>query len=66
MSTQTIKNQPLVAGRLGTGVNTAWLRRFWARLLAGKKKLFIGGGMMAAVMLAGFFSGAATRAPRST
>jgi HlyD family secretion protein len=55
MSTQTIKNQPLVAGRLGTGVNTAWLRRFWARLLAGKKKLFIGGGMMAAVILAGFY-----------
>ena len=54
MSTQTIKNQPLVTG-LGTGVNTAWLRRFWARLLAGKKKLLIGGGMMAAVMLAGFY-----------
>ena len=55
MSTQTIKNQPLVAGRLSPSVNTAALRRFWARLLAGKKKLFIGGGMMAAVMLAGFF-----------
>ena len=54
MSTQTIKNQPLVTG-LSTGVNTAWLRRFWTRLLAGKKKLFIGGGMMAAVMLAGFY-----------
>ena len=54
MSTQTIKNQPLVTG-LSTGVNTAWLRQFWARLLAGKKKLFIGGGMMAAVVLAGFF-----------
>jgi HlyD family secretion protein len=54
MSTQTIKNQPLVTG-LSTGVNTAWLRRFWARLLAGKKKLLIGGGMMAAVVLAGFY-----------
>src|SRR5688500_18758933 len=54
MSTQTIKNQPLVTG-LSTGVNTAWLRRVWTRLLAGKKKLFIGGGMMAAVMLAGFY-----------
>ncbi|HEX5964314.1 MAG TPA: efflux RND transporter periplasmic adaptor subunit [Pyrinomonadaceae bacterium] len=54
MSTQTIKNQPLVTG-LSTGVNTAWLRRYWTRLLAGKKKLFIGGGMMAAVMLAGYF-----------
>src|SRR5687767_15917352 len=54
MSTQTFKNQPLVTG-LSTGVNTALLRRFWTRLLAGKKKLFIGSGMMAAVMLAGFF-----------
>jgi HlyD family secretion protein len=54
MSTQTIKNPPIVTG-LSTGMNTAGLRRFWARLLAGKKKLFIGGGMMAAVMLAGFY-----------
>jgi HlyD family secretion protein len=54
MSTQTIKNQPLVTG-LSSGVNAAGLRRFWARLLAGKKKLLIGGGMMAAVMLAGFY-----------
>lgn len=53
MSTQTFKNQPLVTG-LSTGMNTA-LRRFWTRLLAGKKKLFIGGGVMAAVMLAGFY-----------
>src|SRR5687767_15697165 len=54
MSTQTFKNQPLVTG-LSTGVNTALLRRFWTRLLAGKKKLFIGGGLMAIAMLAGFF-----------
>ena len=54
MSTQTIKNQPLVTG-LSTGVNTARLRQFWARLLAGKKKLALGGGLMAAVMLAGFY-----------
>jgi HlyD family secretion protein len=54
MSTQTIKNQPLVTG-LSTGVNAAWLRRYWTRLLAGKKKLFIGLGMMGAVMLAGYF-----------
>src|SRR5687767_8285630 len=54
MSTQTIKNQPLVTG-LSTGVNAAWLRQSWARLLAGKKKLLIGGGMMAVVMLAGFY-----------
>ena len=54
MSTQTIKNQPIVAG-LNTGVSSAWLRQLWTRLLAGKKKLLIGGGMMAAVMFAGFY-----------
>ena len=54
MSTQTIKNQPLVTG-LSTGVNSAWLRKYWARLLAGKKKLLLGGGIIAAVMLAGFY-----------
>ena len=54
MSTQTIKNQPLVTG-LSTGVNSAWLRKYWARLLVGKKKLLLGGGMIAAVMLAGFY-----------
>ena len=54
MSTQTIKNQPLVTG-LSTGVNAAWLQRYWTRLLAGKKRLFIGLGMMGAVMLAGYF-----------
>jgi HlyD family secretion protein len=54
MSTQTIRNQPLVTG-LSSGVNATWLRQAWARLLAGKKKLFIGGGFMAAVVLAGFY-----------
>jgi HlyD family secretion protein len=54
MSTQTINNQPLVTG-LSSGVNSTWLRQVWARLLAGKKKLFIGGGVMAAVVLAGFY-----------
>jgi HlyD family secretion protein len=54
MSTQTIKNRPLVTG-LSTGVNATWLRTSWTRLLAGKKKLFIGLGAMAAVMLAGYF-----------
>ncbi|HET9526983.1 MAG TPA: efflux RND transporter periplasmic adaptor subunit [Pyrinomonadaceae bacterium] len=54
MSTKTIKNQPLVTG-LSTGVNSAWLRKYWARLLAGKKKLLLGGGIIAAVMLAGFY-----------
>jgi len=33
----------------------AWLKQFWARLLAGKKKLLLGGGFMAAVVFAGFY-----------
>ncbi len=54
MSTQTIKNPPVVTG-LSSGVNAAWLRQFWARLLANKMKLLIGGGLMAIFMLAGFY-----------
>ncbi len=54
MSTQTIQNQPLVTG-LSSGVNASRLRLIWARLLAGKKKLLLGGGFMAAVVLAGFY-----------
>jgi len=53
MSTQTIK-QPLVGG-ISTGRNLGWLQQFWTRLLAGKKKLLIGGGFMAAIVLAGFY-----------
>ena len=54
MSTQTIKNRPLVTGLSG-GLNAARLRQYWARLLAGKMKLLIGGGLMAVFMLAGFY-----------
>src|SRR5690348_8934567 len=54
MSSQTIKNQQLVTG-LSSGVTAACRRSFWARWLAGKRNLLIGGGMMAAVMLAGFY-----------
>src|SRR4029434_689413 len=54
MSTQTIKNPPIVTG-LGSGVNATWLRQFWARLLAGKMKLLIGGGIMAVFMFARFY-----------
>lgn len=56
MSTQTIK-QPLVGG-ISTGRNNTfagWLKQFWARLLLGKWKLLIGGGFMAAIVLAGFY-----------
>jgi len=54
MSTETIKHQPFVTGLSGVR-STAWWKQFWAKLLAGKKKLALGGGMMAIVMLAGFF-----------
>jgi HlyD family secretion protein len=55
MSTQTIK-QPLVGG-ISTGGNTwsGWLKQIWAKLLLGKMKLLLGGGFMAAVVLAGFY-----------
>jgi HlyD family secretion protein len=60
MATETIKHPPLVTGtgtavQSGTARTQAWLKQFWARLLAGKKKLFIGGGIMAAFLLAGFY-----------
>jgi HlyD family secretion protein len=54
MSTQTIKNQPFVTPLPAT-VSTTWLRQLWARLLAGKKKLLLGGGLMASVVFAGFY-----------
>jgi HlyD family secretion protein len=53
MSTQTIK-QPLVGG-ISTGRNAGWLKQFWTRLLENKKKLLIGGGFMAVIVLAGLY-----------
>src|SRR5689334_2412565 len=53
MSSQTIK-QPLVGG-ISTGKDLGWLKTFWAKLLLGKKKLLIGGGFMAAIILAGIY-----------
>jgi HlyD family secretion protein len=53
MSTQTIK-QPYVPA-ISTGKNLGSLRQLWIKLLAGKKKLMLGGGFMAAVVLAGFY-----------
>src|ERR1044072_5063537 len=55
MSTQTIK-QPLVGG-ISTGKATGWLKQVWPKLLLGKWKLLIGGGFMAAIILAGFYFG---------
>jgi HlyD family secretion protein len=54
MSTETIKQQPFITGLSGVR-SGAWWKQFWAKLLAGKKKLALGGGMMAIVMLAGFY-----------
>src|SRR5438045_6094897 len=54
MSTEAIKHAPLFTD-LRTGRNFAWLKQFWAGLLAGKKKLLIGGGGMLAVVLVGFY-----------
>ena len=54
MSTQTIKEQPLVAG-IGAGRSINWLKQSWAKLLAGKKQLMLGGGALAVVVLAGFY-----------
>ena len=53
MSTQTLK-QPLVGG-ISTGRSAGWLKQVWAKLLLGKMKLLIGGGFMAAIILAGFY-----------
>jgi HlyD family secretion protein len=60
MSTETIKHPPLVTGagiRAGAigGRNLGWLKEYWTRLLAGKKKLLIGGGFMAIVVFAGLY-----------
>jgi HlyD family secretion protein len=60
MSTETIKHPAVVTGggtRVNTGRTQAWLKQSWARLLAGKKKLLIGGGFMLSVVLAGIYFG---------
>jgi HlyD family secretion protein len=63
MSTQTIRDRPLVTG-LGTGTNANWFKLQWARLLTRKKQLIIGGGGLAILALAGFyFFGTRTSAP---
>src|SRR5437868_4699594 len=54
MSTETIKHPPIVTGvRSGQSIN--WLKQLCARLLVGKKKLMLGGGFMAVVLLAGLY-----------
>src|SRR6266851_2238993 len=54
MSTETIKERPLVHGLAGEkSVN--WLKVRWARLLSQKKQLMLGGGALAIIVLAGFY-----------
>jgi HlyD family secretion protein len=63
MSSQTIK-QPLVGG-ISTAGSLGWLKQIWTRLLLGKKKLLLGGGFMAAIVLAGlYFGGADSSTPQ--
>src|SRR6266851_5953678 len=54
MSTQTIKERPLVHG-LGGEKSVNWLKVRWARLLSQKKQLMLGGGALAIIVLAGFY-----------
>jgi HlyD family secretion protein len=54
MSTQTIKERPLVNG-LGGDKSANWLKVQWAKLLSQKKQLMFGGGALAIIVLAGFY-----------
>ena len=54
MSTQTIKERPLVTG-LSAGPGIGWIKSSFAKLFAGRKKLILGGGAMAAVVFAGLY-----------
>src|SRR5258708_40322908 len=54
MSTQTIKERPLVHG-LGGDKSANWLKVQWAKLISQKKQLMLGGGALAIVALAGFY-----------
>jgi len=56
MSTQTIKERPLVTDFNG-GKSIGWLKSAGATLLDQKKKLLLGGGIMAIVVLAGLYFG---------
>jgi len=54
MSTQTIRDRPLVTG-VSAGPNLNWVRLGWAKLLTRKKQLMIGGGALAILAMAGFY-----------
>jgi len=44
-----------LVGGISTGGTLGWLKQLWARLLLNKMKLLLGGGFMAAIVLAGFY-----------
>ncbi len=54
MSSQTIKERPLING-LGPGRSVNWLKLNWEKLLGRKKQLILGGGALAIIALAGFY-----------
>src|SRR3984893_5376983 len=54
MSSQTIKERPLVNG-LAAGRSVNWLKLNWEKLLSRKKQLILGGGAFAIIALAGFY-----------
>src|SRR5688572_9727959 len=63
MSTQTLRDRPLVGG-LSTEKSANWLKLWWAKLLTRKKQLMIGGGALAVLGLGAFyFLGNRTAAP---
>ena len=54
MSSQTIKERPLING-LAAGRSVNWLKLNWEKVLSRKKQLMLGGGALAIIALAGFY-----------
>src|SRR6476469_3706077 len=54
MSTQTIKDRPLVT-EIGGGRSIGWIKDAWTKIVLGRKQLLIGGAAMAVVVLAGLY-----------
>jgi hypothetical protein len=54
MSTQTIKDRPLVTG-LGGGRSIGWIKDAWTKIVLRRKQLLIGGAAMAVVVMAGLY-----------
>ena len=54
MSTQTLRDRPLVGG-LNTEKSANWVKLWWAKLLTRKKQLMIGGGALAVLALGAFY-----------